>query len=957
MRTRPLILIFTLLAVLVVALPLQAQQTTGTLRGRVLDPDGQALPGVTVTVSGDALIGGSRTTVTGINGGYNFAALPPGTYAVRIELSGFRTYVQEGIAISLGAASTINATLELSAVEETITVTGESPVVDVTSSSVSTNFNAEFIEDLPTMRNVPEMIQVSPGMSASYKPGNSDRTVAFGSNQQSNNWQVDGIEVTAPETGSSWAETNFEAVEEIQVLGVGAPAEYGNVTGAVFNVVTKRGGNEFHGTANFFLQGDSITGTNVTLPGEDFPSFVRKKYNELSGTVGGPIVKDAIWFFASGRYRRDDFSEPRTNPDFVLPYKSDIVDLKLSSRIGENHDLDIKGSMNWYDSPYYVGPTITPDASSGEYGEAPTWGINYRGVLSDTTFIQARYAGWWASDYFDSQTGSTLPSIYDATPLGGGPALNYQGVMWPWGYETWTNQASADVSTYAQDFLGGDHDFKFGVQYSYGGYDTGVSAGPTGTYYYLYTYRYYGDGAVYEYPYWYQVVQNPFFYGGRNTNMAAFFDDSWNIGDNFTVNLGLRVDYVKGAFPEYPELANTGYPTSGKKPKWDETGKTYPGRTILSETFVSPRLGFAWTPTESGRTVVRGSFGIYRDGNVGGNWNYPPPGVTPYEFWYLPNYPSLDGRELSFSDLPENVRYNEGLKIPQTTQYAIGLEHELARDISVGAQFVYKDGKDLIGWNISGGTWEPVSFTDPHTGQVYELLKRIDSPILSKGNGPGFTAAGTIDQYWQKYQGLVVTFKKRHSNNWAMQASYTYSKSWGLIPRSLSQVQFNPFYGSTEGSNPNNWINAEQRLQADRPHMFRVQANWSLPANFELGAMLNMQSGRAHNRQIRISGGILGDGTTVIMSPAGELDACGCGVDGGNNEGRLPFEWLVDLSVGWRLDLGNSARLKIDAMVFNLFNDDSYTFYETLRIPAGAQFSPDEFQWPRRMQVRFGFEF
>lgn len=962
MRMRSGFLVLTLALVLAVALPLQAQQTTGTLRGRILDPDGQPLPGVTVTVSGDALIGGSRSTVTGVSGGYNLAALPPGTYSIRAEITGFRTYVQEGLVIALGGATTINATLELSAVEETITVTGEAPVVDVTSSSLSTNFTADFIDDLPTMRNIPELIQIAPGMSASYKPGNSDRTVAFGSNQQSNNWQVDGIEVTAPETGSSWSETNFAAVEEIQVLGVGAPAEYGNVTGAVFNVVTKRGGNEFHGTANYFGQPPGLTGTNVVLTDTPYPSFERLSYNEASATIGGPIKKDAIWFFASGRYRRDDFAEPRTDPDVVKPYKNDTIDMKLSSRLGENHDLDIKGAMNWYDSPYYVGPTISPESSSGEYGTSPQWSINYRGVLSDTTFVQARYSGWWASDYFDSATGSTLPGIYDATPLGGGPAVQTQGVLWPWGYETWTNQASADMSTYAQDFLGGDHDFKFGVQYSYGGYDTQVSAGPTGTYYYQYTYRYYG-AEVYEYPYWYQVVQNPFFYGGRNTNLAAFLDDSWNIGDSFTLNLGVRVDYVKGNFPEYPQLAPTGYPSDGKKPVWDTTGVVYDSKTIIDETFVSPRVGFAWTPTDSGRTVVRGSWGIYRDGNVGGNWNYPPPGVTPYEFWYLPNYPSLEGRELSFSDLPENVRYIDGLRIPQTTQYSIGLEQEMGRDMSIGAQYVYKSGENLIGWHIEGGTWEPVPYTDPHTGNQFTLLKRITSPLISKGNGPGFTAAGEIDQYWQKYSGFVLTFKKRFSDNWSLQASYTYSKSWGLIPRMLSQVQFNPFYGSTEGSNPNNYINAEQRLQADRPHMFRVQGSWALPANFNLGAMVNMQSGRAHNRQITVSGGIIGAGTQVIMSPAGENDPCGCVPTNPNSTtyedstGRLPFNTMVDLSLGWSARLGGSARFLIDAQIFNLFNDSSNTFYETLRIPAGAAFSPDEFQWPRRMQIRAGFEF
>ena len=172
----------------------------------------------------------------------------------------------------------------------------------------------------------------------------------------------------------------------------------------------------------------------------------------------------------------------------------------------------------------------------------------------------------------------------------------------------------------------------------------------------------------------------------------------------------------------------------------------------------------------------------------------------------------------------------------------------------------------------------------------------------------------------------------------------------------LSQVQFNPFYGSGEGHNPNNYINAEQRLQADRPHMFLVAANFALPANFELGTVINMQSGRAFNRQIRVPGSLIGQGTRVIMSPAGESDPGG-GAAGADPGGRLPFNTLVDLAIGWRVNLGGSGVLKLDAQIFNLFDDDSHTFYQTLVIQPGDQFSPDSFQTPRRVMLRAGLQF
>src|SRR3990172_2132163 len=219
-------------------------QTTGDIRGTITDSTGAVLPGAAVTIYSDVLLGGSRSIVTNELGVYRFISLPIGTYIVEAGLSGFETKRYEGVRVNVNSTATVDMALGLSTVAETVTVTGESPVVDVTESGVSSKFESELIQNIATQRSMTDLIQVSPGISASTGDSGGDRTVAFGSHQQSNSKKVDGVEVSAPETGASWWEVDPDVIEEIQIMGVGAPAEFGNTTGAVFNTVTKQGSNK-----------------------------------------------------------------------------------------------------------------------------------------------------------------------------------------------------------------------------------------------------------------------------------------------------------------------------------------------------------------------------------------------------------------------------------------------------------------------------------------------------------------------------------------------------------------------------------------------------------------------------------------------------------------------------------------------------------------------------------------
>ena len=318
-----------------------------------------------------------------------------------------------------------------------------------------------------------------------------------------------------------------------------------------------------------------------------------------------------------------------------------------------------------------------------------------------------------------------------------------------------------------------------------------------------------------------------------------------------------------------------------------------------------------------------------------------PPGLQAY--WG----PSWDG---PWSDEPwwtwspgGNVNLDPNLKAPQTLQYSIGFEQAIGTTYSFGATLLYKDTKNLVGWEImDDGVYEEMPWTDPFTGDQYTLLDPIVEPTVRKGNRPGYTVDGYIPEYWQEYQALILTFERRFSDFWSMQANYTYSKSTGLIAAFLSQWQSNPLYSSRVGSNPNSYLNANgQRLQGDRPHMLRVQANFQLPWEMRLNTMVNFQSGRPYSRLYKVP--TEGRPRTVV-APAGD-------------PGRHDFQYLWDLGFGKRFGLGKGVALQVDLQLFNLLNSTPTDWFQTTILAEGDDFIPSLWVKPRRLQLHVGIEF
>ncbi len=344
---------------------------------------------------------------------------------------------------------------------EQVEVTAETPLVDVASSGPTVAYDSEFLKDLPTSRNFYDIMAVSPDVSLAAE--DEDRLVAGGSNVQSNSWFIDGIETKAPETGTAWIYVNPDSIEEVQVMHIGAPAEYGNMLGAALNVVTKSGSNEFKGGVNIYWFDDSLVDSQIDFDSE-FPEYHMDEFWDASFTLGGPFIKDRLWFFASYEYFRENQTFPGADPAETPNQYADRSSLKLTAQLNEGNLLEVKGSYDDWGYPPPASAYIELSALAGEKGIDKSWGINYQSIFSDRTFFEARYTGFKVEDKQVSETGSTEPAYIDYSPPGGGPALYFGGAYYPFYYDTSLDQLSVSVSHFADDFIAGDHDFKFGIQ-------------------------------------------------------------------------------------------------------------------------------------------------------------------------------------------------------------------------------------------------------------------------------------------------------------------------------------------------------------------------------------------------------------------------------------------------------------------------------------------------------------
>jgi TonB dependent receptor/Carboxypeptidase regulatory-like domain len=903
------------LVFIVSAVPALAQRTTGSLVGTVEDESGSVLPGVSVSVKGPTVVG-TQTATTNESGFYRFAALPPGTYSVSFTMQGFRTVTRPDIRVPLGATVEENASLKISQLAEEVTVTGESAVVDTQTNQVSTNYDEEWVRNAPIPRfTFFDLINAAPGVNQA-QTGDS-RSTSLGSATSDNSYLLDGTDFTAPITGAAWPWPNTDAVQEIEVLSLGAPAEYGNLQGAVFNVVTRQGSNAFHGDANFYYQTQDLTDSNTTEEQDGGLPYHRDKYRDATFQINGPIIKDKLWFFASYQYQRDYQSPVGVPEEFPNRFDADRVFGKLNWQINTKNKV-----MFAYHDDYYRIPCADtncnaltdPSSIKVEHGHNPSPNVTFTSVVSDRTYVEARVSGFYGRDHADplQESEPRVKPRYldlDTGQITGGIYSWYDG-------DSWKTAASVKASHFADKFLGGSHDFKFGVQFNEGG---GDYVGGYNDYI-----RTYSGVPAYAYGY-----LTPGHVAGKTRGIGVFLDDTFRVSERLTLNLGIRYDYNKASFDSYPLLDVNG----------NETGEsTEAVDKLYAWNSVSPRIGFNWKLTKDGKTTLKAHYGRYYRGVVTGEFDDVAPSKPPVVS-FSGEYDAQGNRigEEIFSDNSQ-LAVDPDFKNAYTDQFVGGFERQLARDVGLGVNYVYKRGENYGGWRDVGGAYSSVTYSDTEgadaSGRDITVFRRDSDPSES------LFLLTNPNEMFTRFHGLTVQLQKRMSNNWQATASFVWGKAEGRLGSSLrSPIQEPTAAARNFGQNPNDFINTDGLLIGDRPITAKLQLVYQLPAGFLVGANYNYQKGRPWGRQVVLPLSLTGDLSSTILAEQ---------IDGSRRVGS----WnLLDLRVQKDFKLGGNAHFALFADGLNVLNNDAHDGIGS-RLGTSENFGiPTDFVLPRRLML------
>ncbi|MEO8678206.1 MAG: TonB-dependent receptor [Vicinamibacterales bacterium] len=880
----------------------------------VTDESGAVLPGVTVTLKGRA-VSGTPTTTTNEAGIYRFLNLSPGAYDVTVELAGFTSNTQTGIQVALGGTTELTAQLKVSSQSETITVVAQSPVVDSTTTQLATNYSREWVENAPVRRfTFFDLINAAPGVSPSTST--SSRSQSFGSATNENVYLIDGTDFTAPLSGAAWPWPNTDAIEEVQVLSLGAPADYGNLGGAVFNVVTRQGSNTFHGDANFYFMNQGLTGRNTADAQDAGLPYHRDEFKDGTVQLGGPVMKDKFWFFGSFQYQKDADSQPGTDP--LTPARSSAKRYfwKINYQLNQQHRLQVQTHDDFYRIPGRATANTAPSTIGVETGHNPSPGVLWTSVLNPTTVLEARYSGFYGVDH--------------GNPLNGGPRVarrfndldtgQITGGIYSW-YDGKSAKTafSGKLTKFADSFMGGSHDFKLGVQFN-----SGLGEYTYGLNDYIYTY-----GAIPAYGY----TQLPYTQGGRLRSMGIFADDTYQIG-RATLNLGVRYDDSKAYFAAQDILDANGEPTGAKSKAVDE---------VFRWQVVSPRLGINFKLTDSGSTLLKGHYGRYYRGIVTGEFDNTTPSITPrYTFSGLYG---AGGVPLDKELVSDNSRLSvdPNLKNPYTDQFIAAVEQQMGANLGFSVSYVHKRSEQQTAFPDIGGTYQLVNYTAPagaSVPQVYRLTSGADSRRFQLRND---------DRMFSRYNGVAFEIKKRMSSRWQANFGLTLSKSTGRqgggsarsTPLS-SQIST----ASIFGQNPNDFINSDGRLVGDRPVVLKTQFlyQWGWGIMSSLNFM--SQSGKPIYSEIRATTSATGiPGATRIIASASD------------GEDRTKLWQTLDARVEKSFKLGGNSELAVFGDFLNLFNSDANESVLDRRLGNANYLVPSRFILPRRLMVGGKFRF
>ena len=923
-------------------------QTKSALTGSVVDQDGQPLPGVTVTLSSDVLIGGAQAKFTDENGGFKFILLPPGDYHVEASLDGFVTN-EVDTHVGLDRDSQVRLTLVPSDFGEEILVTAEAPVVDVTKVSTGETYGEDFLQQATVGTAGRDYLSVIGAEAGSVGRGN---VRVFGSVDSDNVYLVDGLNTTDPLTGTFGTNFNFDAIQEVSIQTGGFEAEYGQALGGVVNLVTKSGGNNFHGALDIRYNDEDLAES-----GDHFdPDTDAGSQEQYSFNLGGPIHRDRIWFFASAEQNETAFTP--VGAAYPRTFEGQNYLAKITAQVGQSNRLALKVSSDPADidgnnADQFHPPEVEDFQEQG--GEI--YQVDFDSVMTENLLLSLQAgANRQELNGFPKSGDLDTPGHYNLDT--GLYSENYSNAQFS---TRDSDQFRANLTMFI-DQLYGSHEVKIGAELRT--LETSANNYFTGGLYFLDldsfggTYHD-GDGDGVSDYLLYQDFPDAREFVDSKGDLATFYaQDSWNIGP-VTVKAGVRLDDVK----------------------YDNEV----GQKIADFEELQPRLGIAWDIKNDGKQVLRANWGRFAhpatvnlaDTISGRSSGYNR--LVGMDFWCDVGLPcDVDlltdrwGGSFLWTDAEGDPHWFfpfdsvggapfesvDTLGVGQLeSQYAdqlmVGYEIQLAPQTSLEAQFIDKESKSLLEDVCGNNTW--IWGDGP--------LPSVDDPSTwtDVGECEGFVLAN-VPGLKRDYRAFLVKFDTRFKQM-NIRASYTNSKSEGNSNAAANRAYASAGYDVF----PGDFYNYYGRLDDDREHRVKVDGYVNLPLKFAFGFSGFWSSGIALNveadcgnidgpEQLAAAGydPLIASFCSDVAGPSGDVFL----EPRGSRRGADRYN--LDLEVRKSFSLGDERSLQAVVSIANVFSDEQprdardYQENEFQEVPWGTV---TRYTQPRRYQLGFRFTF
>ena len=955
-RVRPRLLagaLLLLLAVPGVARP-QSQAAGGTIEGTVTDESGAVLPGAAVTVRNTAT-GATREASSDPAGLYRAPLLPVGPYEITAALSGFATTRLTNLTLTIGQVLDADLTLKLASAQEEVTVTAEAPVLEVARTHQASTVGERLVSSLPVNgRNFIDFALTTPGVTRDVRQGD----ISFaGQRGTLNSLVIDGADnnntffgQTLGRTGSGRAPYQFsqDAVQEFQVNRNAYSAEYGRAGGAVINVVTKSGTNEFHGSAFEFFRHEKLNANSWSNKTRNpVPARARYRFDQFGGSLGGPIVKDKAFFFVSFDAQRNtipnpvDFGVPvsslPTDPDTragIATLESKAADwerkqdqnvllAKVDYQVAAAHRLTLRyNHQNFTGQGFeFTGATRAFEGSGDSLVRTRTLNAALTSVLRPTFFNEVRVQ--YARDNEPGTANSTLPQA-DVRQNGQTVLVIGRNSFSP--RETTIERVQvADTVTWVR----GAHTFKAGADVNHDQI-LNLFPGNFGGVYVFNTVASFnrgvpnGSGDRYV-----QAFPGPDTTGPEThpdiTEYAAFVQDEWKLRKDLTLSLGLRYDLQSFAKPQVrnpdAQLAAAGIDTSVLKTDKNNFG---------------PRLGLAWSA--GANTVLRAGYGLFYGrtpsimvGTAHSNNGINVQTITltgsqvPATLVYPATLASIPTGAAAAR--PSIFVFDPDYENPEVHQASAGVEHALRDNLAVGASYLFVAGRNLQrSRDFNVGTPVPTAIPVQGGGSVTVDQFPTARPFSNFDRIIRFESSAE-----STYNGVTVEVRRPRGRLQAS-LSYTLGKVEDTKPDATAVVPGSTTDDAKHASNPANFDADRAPGDNDQRHRVVFSGVWDMGyakdagglkeavlGGWSLGWIASGASGQPYSRLIANDVNRDGNARNDI-------------VPGGRNAERLPTTYVVDLRLARKIGIGSRARLEVIGEAFNLLNSTNIfaqrnTFY------------------------------